>query len=269
MLKQRIITALILVPLAIALILYSGDRSFSLAVALLFGIAGWEWGGISGRPGSVQRIFLALSITLVCLALWWFNQRDWLDDLLAAGVLFWTLVIVLLPGYRQTGMPTHRWRWLLLLAAFFVLLPAWAGYTLLHAIHPGWVIYVMMLCVTADTGAYFAGKRFGRRKLAPELSPGKTREGLLGGLAGVLLLATGTGLAVDMGIMGTVYLVLLSLVAALVSVTGDLFISLLKRESGVKDTGHLLPGHGGLLDRIDSHVAATPVFTLGLLWWLG
>ncbi|HHH47147.1 MAG TPA: phosphatidate cytidylyltransferase [Thiotrichales bacterium] len=269
MLKARVITALILVPAAIALILLSGDRAFSLVVALVFAVAGWEWGGLSGHPGTAQRLLLAVAVSGLCLLLWWLGETQWQRVLLLAGVLFWTLVIVLLPAYHRTETPQDRWPWLRLLAAFPVLLSAWAGYSLLHAVHPGWVIYVMMLCVLADTGAYFAGKRFGRHKLAPELSPGKTREGLLGGLLAVLLLAAGVGLASGMGAIGSVYLILLSLVVALVSVTGDLFISLLKRESGVKDTGHILPGHGGLLDRIDSHVAAIPVFTLGLMWWFG
>ena len=135
--------------------------------------------------------------------------------------------------------------------------------------NPEYVLYVVLLSIMADTAAYFSGKRFGKNKLAPELSPGKTREGLLGGLVGVGMLALLASWYFKLDVMAAVYFLLLSLVAGLISVVGDLFISMIKRESGSKDSGRILPGHGGILDRIDSHIATAPIFTLGLMWWQG
>jgi phosphatidate cytidylyltransferase len=127
-------------------------------------------------------------------------------------------------------------------------------------------VYLIVLVALADTGAYFVGRYLGRRALAPNISPGKTREGLLGGVATVLLYATLVAGVWGLAALDGVAFVLLSIVVALVSVTGDLFESILKRRAGAKDSGSLLPGHGGILDRFDSLVAAAPVFLAGLLW---
>jgi phosphatidate cytidylyltransferase len=128
------------------------------------------------------------------------------------------------------------------------------------------VLYLILLTASADTAAYFTGRRFGRTRLAPEISPGKTREGLLGAVLGTLPLALLGMWALGVTPRLGVYFVLLCLVTVLVSVAGDLFESVLKREAGAKDSGTLLPGHGGVLDRIDSLTAAAPIFLAGLIW---
>ena len=127
------------------------------------------------------------------------------------------------------------------------------------------ILLLLLIVWAADTGAYFAGKTFGKRKLAPNISPGKTRAGLFGGLIAAPLVALVAVSLMPVESIGTTQLVLLSLVTALVSVGGDLMISLHKRTSGFKDSGSLLPGHGGILDRVDSLLAAAPFFALGLL----
>jgi phosphatidate cytidylyltransferase len=152
------------------------------------------------------------------------------------------------------------------MAAFFVLVPAWVAIITLHQHHPQLVLYLILLVASADTGAYFAGKAFGKNKLAPELSPGKTKEGMLGGLMGALVLSVFVAWYFALPAQDWFYFIALSVAVALISVAGDLFESLIKREAGQKDSGNILPGHGGILDRIDGLLAALPLFTLGIFW---
>jgi len=147
-----------------------------------------------------------------------------------------------------------------------VLVPAWASLVVIHGVDPQGprlLLFLMVLIWVADSFAYFAGRRWGRTKLAPVISPGKTREGVYGALAGAVL--CGGGLVWLMPQGNPLLLILFCLLIVLVSVVGDLFESLMKRQAGVKDSGSLLPGHGGMLDRIDSLTAAAPLFLLGLL----
>ena len=128
---------------------------------------------------------------------------------------------------------------------------------------PAWLLYGLMLIWAADIGAYFSGKRFGRNKLAPLISPGKTREGLLGAIVAACLFSLVAAFYFGLDVIAALSLLLLAVVLTLVSVAGDLYESVLKREYGVKDSGRILPGHGGILDRIDSVLAAMPVFMVG------
>jgi len=151
---------------------------------------------------------------------------------------------------------------------FLVLIPAWVAMVGMKA-HPQGNLLIFMLFLLvwgADIGAYFTGKRFGRKKLIPQVSPGKTREGVLGGLAVCVLVAIGFAISSELSMGATLALLLLALVTGMVSVLGDLFESMFKRERGIKDSGRILPGHGGILDRIDSLTAAAPIFLLGQYW---
>ncbi|HIP95232.1 MAG TPA: phosphatidate cytidylyltransferase, partial [Leucothrix sp.] len=132
--------------------------------------------------------------------------------------------------------------------------------------YPLLVLYLVFLIAIADSGAYFSGKAFGKTKLAPELSPGKTREGMFGGLAGATIWSILGAAYFGLPTAGWLFFILLSMAVALFSVAGDLFESLIKREAGQKDSGSILPGHGGILDRIDGLLAALPLFTLGVFW---
>jgi phosphatidate cytidylyltransferase len=269
MLKQRVITALILFPITVIGILKMPSDIFALAVLGILLLAGWEWTRISSMTQYAMRVLMLLALAIAAWGLDTHFQGQALH-LLMAGVVFWALMVALLPFYQGTRPDQGpRWQIPLRAAMFLVLLAAWAAYSLLHELNPAYVLYLVVLSVTADTAAYFSGKRFGKHKLAPSISPGKTREGLLGALVAVALLSLVASWYFSMSLMGGVYLLLLSLLTALISVVGDLFVSLMKRESGQKDSGSILPGHGGILDRADSHIATAPVFTLGLLWWQG
>lgn len=271
MLRQRLITAALL-------ILVVGGGTFALSswqlgiIFAMFVLAGaWEWSGLTGIGGTPARIFYLILVLLALLGAWWVGRRQ--DGLLGALLLalaWWSAVAVGLTRYRGSADGVTWAVPLRALAGMLTLVPAWMALVALHDSGPdgpAWLLYLLTLVWVADSGAYFAGRNWGRVKLAPRLSPGKTREGLYGALAASVVFALASGLVVfRFASMQMAAFVGLSLVTVLYSVIGDLFESMIKRLTGVKDSGSLLPGHGGVLDRVDSLAAAAPVFLLGLIW---
>lgn len=237
-------------------------------------IAAWEWGGLCGWPNGVIRISYAVSFGL---SLWLiyeiiitpYSTNYMLVILISAGV--WWLITVHWVGayqYRNSNkIPTSSV--LKMLAGFFVLLPAGSALLFLRAYYingSSLVLFLLILIWVADSSAYFVGRRWGRTKLANKISPGKTWEGVSGALLACLLVALlYTELFVTFTAMERVGFVLLCVLTVIASVLGDLVESLFKRQAGVKDSSQLLPGHGGVLDRIDSLTAAVPIFVLGFL----
>jgi phosphatidate cytidylyltransferase len=169
-----------------------------------------------------------------------------------------------------TGYPESARYWakglVLLPMGLILLIPAWSGLVDLHKASPWWLMYLFTLVWGADTGAYFAGRALGKNKLAPAVSPGKTIEGMVGGLVLTMGIMVAVGIYRELPGLRFVAFAGLSLLTVLASVLGDLVESMVKRHAGVKDSGNIFPGHGGALDRIDSLTAAAPVFALG--WWL-
>jgi phosphatidate cytidylyltransferase len=265
--KQRVITALLLAPLAIALLLLAPTPWLLLlfAVALLLGL--WEWTRLVGlRSSGARGAVLALNLAALA-ALGWFGWPALFQAVALAGVGWWLLVCLWLlqPGFGsgQGGLP------LKLLAGSLMMLPTWCAVALLHVdgpLGPRWTLFGLLLVWAADTFAYFAGSRIGGPKLAPRISPGKTWAGFFGGLVGALLICVPAAPLLGLAWSQLPALLGLALVVALASVVGDLFESLIKRQAGAKDSGTLIPGHGGVMDRIDSVVAALPVFVVGKLW---
>ena len=166
---------------------------------------------------------------------------------------------------RDSDTPPRE-QTLLAAAAPLLLSAAFVAAVGLHQLSPAWLLYALTMTAVADIGAYFVGKQFGEKKLSPHLSPGKTREGLFGGMLAVLIIALFASLLLPVPGSSALSFILLSVLMSLVSVLGDLFFSMLKRESGHKDSGNILPGHGGVLDRLDSHIAVLPIFYAGLQW---
>jgi phosphatidate cytidylyltransferase len=186
--------------------------------------------------------------------------------LLAAG--FWVVVAVSLLFdiiRRMQGLSSTAYRIISVMAGMFVIVPAWLALVLLHASQTSSVLLVFCLVWAADTGAYFTGRRFGKRKLAPSISPGKSWEGVIGGL--ILSLALAYTWSVIGGIPQAEQLafIIIAMIAVIVSIYGDLLESVFKRVSGIKDSGQILPGHGGAMDRLDSITAAGPIFVAGYL----
>ncbi|WP_211825636.1 phosphatidate cytidylyltransferase [Kistimonas asteriae] len=263
MLKQRIITALALLPVALGGVFLLPLTPFSVFIAVVIALAAWEWAGLAGFTNQLVRVgYAALTggmIFLLSLASAGF--------LLGAGLTWWLMALMLVISYPDSRVVWQN-RIIRLLMGWLVLLPAWGGLVYLKGQPQGnlLILYVFLLVWAADVGAYFAGRAFGQRKLAPSLSPGKTWEGVFGGLLMTSLIALLVGWYQQLNLFECLGLVAITLVVTMVSVLGDLLESMFKREAGLKDSSQLLPGHGGVMDRIDSLTAAIPVFAV--FWFL-
>ena len=271
MLKQRLLTAAILIPFVISGILALSTPYFALMFAVFILLASWEWGGVMKLSGSSKRGTYAVIVGLSMAIIWLFVSResgDWLA-LPVVSLFWWLLALVWVLTYPKS---TSRWSssWLLFLIGFLVLVPAWSALVMLHehSEHgPYLVLYLLTLISIADTSAYFGGRQWGKHKLAPDVSPGKTWEGVVSALVVSTLFAlVAANLFAFPGNQWLAFAVL-SLVTVCFSILGDLTESMFKRHAGLKDSGTILPGHGGVLDRIDGVTAAAPVFVVG--FWLG
>lgn len=269
MIKQRFISGVLLAGSMLLIILYTNQISVALMLGVLFTIGAWEWMGLTRFTSTARRVAFAILIAAIFLLGWFYKDHKIAMYCITLAVALWFLILVLLAFYETAH--THalpRWQTRLLTLGVILLPAAWLALLKLYSLHPGWLFYALAMCAVADSFAYLAGKTLGKRKLAPRLSPGKTIEGVVGGQVAVLLFALVVGLLVGMPTWQLVAFIILSLIAGLISVEGDLFISMMKREANLKDTGKILPGHGGILDRFDSHIAVAPVLYLGLAWIL-
>lgn len=266
MLKQRIITGLLLVLVTVLAVLYLPGVWLGLGLFIITAIAAWEWSYLSGLREIKRRIIYLLAFVLTGLLmayLVFLQHQVWP---LVLGMLWWIVAMILLILYTPGLRHGRTFRYTMRLAGFLTLIPSWLALLLIHEYRPELLLFLILLTASADTAAYFAGRRFGKTRLAPNISPGKTREGLWGALLAMIpvSLLGAWFFGVEMGLW--FYFIALCMITALASVAGDLFESLLKRSARAKDSGTILPGHGGILDRIDSLTAAAPVFLIGLLW---
>lgn len=269
MLKQRILTALVLIPLVVWGVLKLSTETLGLILALFVVLGSWEWGRLIGLKSSVVRVSYS-ALIVVLLASAHFSSLKLagveLAVFLLAGV-WWLVGTSWVFRYRGTTGLVGNDTLIGAIVGVLVLLPTWLAMTHIHGFSsdgPYMLLFVMVLIWMADSGAYFAGRKFGKHKLAPLVSPGKTIEGVAGGLFAAGIFSIIGAVNFDLPVLGVIGFILLSLVVVAFSIIGDLFESLFKRRVGVKDSGQLLPGHGGVLDRIDSLTAAAPIFALGL-----
>ena len=262
MLKERVLTALLLVAALLIILFAVPPETGVVLFGVLILMGAWEWAGLSGLLRPVGRAtYTLLTALLIGLLAWKVRVRFMPEALLWFQVCTWAVAGVSLARFPVRISP------LMAGAGGLVILPlTWMALAyLLRApdLGPVWVLLLFAVVAAADVGAYFTGRRFGRLRLAPRISPGKTWEGLIGGLVCVAFVALAAAWYLG---APPAWLLGLALAVAGISVVGDLSLSMLKRNAGVKDSGQLFPGHGGVLDRIDSLLAATPLYVLGLRW---
>jgi len=279
LLKSRLITALILIPLVIAALFWLPLSGFAIITIIICMLAAWEWGQFAGMKTRQQRIWLAvlcgllLSAMLFTLEPYQRNLHQFqMEGSLWASLLWWIVALILVLFYPASAALWRHSRTLRLLFGVLTLIPFFWGMMALRQYHydtdhfagAWWLLFVMFLVWGADSGAYMFGRLFGKHKLAPKVSPAKIWEGFFGGLLSSAIIAWLFALLAPLSVApGT--LIICAVIATLASVLGDLTESMFKREAGIKDSGNLIPGHGGILDRIDSLTAAVPVFACLLL----
>nr|VFK78327.1 MAG: phosphatidate cytidylyltransferase [Candidatus Kentron sp. SD] len=272
-LTYRIITALLLAPLAISGILMLPTWYFGLCLAAVTLIGAWEWAGLIGWTSGIRRATYSFMIAISLYATFRLDTlfpQGWL--LLSIMALAWWCVALgwIVRFERQAPIRSLERPVARIFSGWLILVPTWGALVTTHRhaeYGPMLVILLMALIWGADSGAYFFGKRFGKRRLSPRTSPGKSWEGVVGGLLIAGLLSIATGLYIRLPLEKWIPFISLSLATVILSILGDITESLFKRRIGVKDSGRLLPGHGGVLDRIDSLTAAAPFFALGIFLW--
>jgi phosphatidate cytidylyltransferase len=278
MLKTRILTALVVAPLVLCALFLLPPRGFGVAMLAITVLAAREWSRLAQFPEPKAWAFacfiLLAGVALLFFPGWGFG-RGWPESTVLAvcgvSALFWLFVA---PFWVVLRWPTSR-AWVMVACGGIVLGGAWMALVELQARSPWLVLAAMATVWIADTAAYFSGRAFGRRKLAPQISPGKTWEGVYGALVAVVVyalclvpFARAAGFDAAVGAPVIAAWVAFALLLTGLSVFGDLFESLLKRHAGVKDSGNLLPGHGGVLDRVDALLAAMPLAALAAQWFL-
>lgn len=272
--KQRFVTGLVLAALFLSAMFWLNITTLAVVFALVAAAGSWEWAAMAGwnHPvGRVAYVLLQLSLLAILASYCQIDappERAVFQPLVGAACLFWSVAMLLVESY-----PGSAWIWRSMVVrtimGWLVLTATWLSVVYLLGLKHGPLLMVLLvvLVAVADIGAFFTGKSFGKHKLAPEVSPGKTWEGLWGGLMGAMALTALVWWLLPTGYqhLQLLSLLLIGLACAGAAALGDLTVSMVKRGCGVKDSGSLLPGHGGLLDRLDSLCGAAPVFALSLM----
>jgi phosphatidate cytidylyltransferase len=274
MLRQRVITALAMAGAFLCAVVFLPIEWLALLFAIIVALGGWEWSRLAGWSAPAARLCYLLLLLGVMAGLYLHTDiggaptRERVQPLLGLACLWWSLALLWVKGFPASAV---LWNSLPVrsLMGVLILCLAWLAAVYILTFPRGGLLLVLMVIVvaSADIGAYFAGRAWGRHQLAPAVSPNKTWEGFWGGMVACIGLALllWWQLPPQLEHIHAGSVVAVALTTALASVVGDLTVSMVKRESGVKDSGSLLPGHGGLLDRLDSLCGAAPVFALGLL----
>lgn len=272
MLRTRVITALVLMALLLPSLFYSSQTTWALLVAGFVGIAAWEWGALLGwkaparvvlglSTGSLCAFFSVVGASAIGAGEVFSPAIPWVFFAYGVSAIFWCLVM---PFWLKN-------KWSLrglggILVGAVVLLPTWLAMVQLRALGAGVLLGIFAVVWMADIAAYFSGKAFGKHKLAPSISPGKTREGAIGACVGVIVYGAVVRQSFGLDLMPWGLWIAALVAVTAISIIGDLYESLLKRKAGIKDSSNILPGHGGVLDRIDSLTSTLPV--VALVWLL-
>ncbi len=255
--KQRVITAVIaIVGLLVVLFALPPIVAILLVAAIMLAGA-WEWSAFLKTEGKGVRIAYVLLLGAL-LAAAAFMLEAVREPVLLTGIVWWVCALIWTFFYPTPVPAALAW-----VGGILMIVPLFTALLTLLEVSPQVLLFMLLIVWVADSGAFFAGKMFGRVKLAPAISPGKTWEGVIGGLVAVALLAVGVGTYAELDLLSFVPF---CLACGSLSIVGDLTVSMFKRDVGIKDSGTLFPGHGGVLDRVDSIAAAGPLFALGMSW---
>ena len=268
-LRQRIITAIVLAALLLGSLLSGEAILFSLLLGSFVSIAAWEWAGLINFRKTQQRMLYSILLTLPLPLLHISITASGTAGVVMFGAAWWCVAAVMVFCYQGGGRFVPAGKLAGFLTGFFVLIPAWTGLVWLSPQREGQqliLLFFATICL-ADSAAFIAGRRWGKNQLASRVSPGKTREGFYAGVTAALLPALIFIVHEGFSVLAGMGLIFLCVICAVFSVIGDLFVSMFKRHANVKDCSYFLPGHGGVLDRIDSITAAAPVFAVGI-WML-
>ncbi len=263
MLKQRLITAFVLIPLVILLVLKLPAMWFGMVTGILVLLGAWEWSGFLG----LKKFPLVIIYPLVVASLLFCSLYLAVPIIVYIACAWWLVALLLMLLYPKTSEIWGKSVILRAIMGVLVLIPCWSAVNFIRNSDGGpyALLFLFVLIWGADSIAYFVGKKWGKHKLAPKLSPGKSWEGCLGALFASILIAIITVLTTHAPYEIWLGAALLSLITVIFSIVGDLFESMLKRNVGLKDSGCMVPGHGGILDRIDSLTAAAPIFVFGAM----
>ena len=287
---QRVITALILLPIVILAIFNLAIELFAVAVGIILATAAWEWSGLFTDKKRLRFVYI-LSVVLIMwciqlfslpMTLWhgfilpetisdWFAPNQMALDALILGSIWWLFAIILLMVYPRISQSILGNPFWIVPIGWLMIIPAWVGIVGIRSMSITFdplhgaklLLFVLLLVWAADTGAYIAGKSFGKTKLAPKISPKKTWEGVFGGLTLALVVLAASFYLLHFTREQWLPLITLTIIIVAFSVVGDLTESIFKRLTGKKDSGRILPGHGGILDRIDGVIAVLPIALLG------
>ena len=268
MLKHRIITALLLIPLVLFTVFSSNAIYFGLLMAVIVTLAAKEWARLLKCKKTVYELFALVNAAII-VSLYLYDNAVIYILLSLIAVIFWCLAIAVIIAYQCGIKLMPKSTWLLLLLGQLLLLSTWGS---LYFIKTNFaestilILFLMFLIWSADSGAYFIGRAFGKKRLASNVSPGKTWEGTIGGFVAALLMSVVFIKFTSIGEENILLILFVTFLVVVFSIVGDLFESIMKREANIKDSGRLLPGHGGALDRIDSLMAASPVCLLAYIY---
>jgi phosphatidate cytidylyltransferase len=272
-LKLRLITAAVLIPIVVGGVLWLSYAQFALFFAVFAVVGGWEWSRFLRMNKPLLRVSYATIVAAVLLLCWNYviGNPERVLAILITGLVWWICALVLVYSYPKNDRIRSN-RVLGMVIGLLVIVPCWIAIIELRNNFeqgPYLVLFLVALIAVADSTAYFGGKKWGRNKLAPQVSPGKTWEGVISGLLGVSIFSFICAFAFEFlndDWQAIVAFIIICVVTAITSVLGDLSESMFKRQVGLKDSGKILPGHGGVLDRVDSLTAAAPLFAV-CLWF--
>ena len=267
MLKQRVITAIILASLIINAVIFLPTTMLASVLAVIVCVAAWEWAACAGFDDNAHKVAYVSVIMLCLVACLNFMDNQWIILIVYCGFMWWCVAIFLVIRYQTNMYVNLSSRLLKAMIGSVILVPSWLSLILIHAktSSASLMLFLFLLIWLADSAAYFSGRRFGRKKLASNVSPGKSWEGIYGALLMSFLFGASYAFYSGMQFTYAILFLVLVLLTVSFSILGDLVESMFKRMAGIKDSSHILPGHGGVLDRIDSLRSAAPVFCAGIL----